>query len=132
VIGMTIVVGYIPTAEGERALDAALEEARLRGTRLVVVNATRRDTYIDGRYVQEEDWQALQDRLALADVPCTVVRPDSHHDAATVLVDAAHEYDAQLVVIGLRRRSAVGKLLMGSTAQRVLLQAPCSVLAARA
>jgi nucleotide-binding universal stress UspA family protein len=128
---MTVVVGYIPTTEGERALEAALEEARLRGVPLVVLNATKRDAYVDGRYLQDDDMRALEERLALVDVTCTVVRSESHHDPATVLVDAAHEYDAQLIVLGLRPRSAVGKLLMGSTAQRVLLQAPCSVLAAK-
>ena len=38
---MTIIVGYVPTAEGRAALDAAVEEARRRGTRLLVLNASR-------------------------------------------------------------------------------------------
>ena len=48
---MTVVVGYIPNQHGEAALTAGLAEARLRGTDLVVVNATRGDSLIDKKYL---------------------------------------------------------------------------------
>ena len=38
----------------------------------------------------------------------------------------ANETDADLIVIGLRRRTPVGKLILGSNAQRILLDAPCA------
>jgi nucleotide-binding universal stress UspA family protein len=50
-------------------------------------------------------------------------------DAADEVLRVAEEADAS--VIGLRRRSAVGKLLMGSAAQRILLDAQRSVLAVK-
>jgi len=43
----------------------------------------------------------------------------------------ANETDADLIVIGLRRRTPVGKLILGSNAQRILLDAPCAVLAVK-
>jgi nucleotide-binding universal stress UspA family protein len=41
------------------------------------------------------------------------------------------EVEAEAIVIGIRHRSAVGKMLMGSVAQRVLLDAPCPVIAVK-
>ena len=53
-------------------------------------------------------------------------------DPADDLVNVANEVQADIIVIGLRRRSPVGKLLLGSNAQRVLLDAPCPVFAVKA
>ena len=47
------------------------------------------------------------------------------------LIDAAESEAAEMLVIGLRKRSPLGKLVMGSTAQEVLLDAPCRVLAVK-
>ncbi len=53
-------------------------------------------------------------------------------DPAEDLIAVAEEVDADLIVIGLRRRTPVGKLIMGSNAQQVLLDAGCPVLAVKA
>ena len=54
------------------------------------------------------------------------------HDSAEELLRTAESTEADFIVIGLRRRSPVGKLLLGSNAQRVLLDAACPVLAVKA
>jgi nucleotide-binding universal stress UspA family protein len=48
------------------------------------------------------------------------------------LVAFAEEVNAELLVIGIRRRSPVGKLVLGSNAQDILLRAECAVLAVKA
>ena len=53
-------------------------------------------------------------------------------EPAEDLLSIAEASSAELIVIGLRRRSPVGKLILGSNAQRVLLDAPCPVLAVKA
>jgi nucleotide-binding universal stress UspA family protein len=127
---MTVVIGYIPNAYGEAALDAGIEEARRRGTGILVVNASKGDSLADPKYVGESDWADLGDRLGELDIPHDV-RQSIGADVADELLDAVREIDAEVVVIGIRHRTAVGKMLMGSVAQRVLLEAPCPVLAVK-
>lgn len=127
-----IVVGYVPTPEGEAALDQALAHARLTGARLVVVNTTRGDRLVDQRYALDEDVPALNERLAGSGVRHDLVHGLSDREPHEAILDTAAEHRAELVVIGLRRRTPVGKLLIGSTAQRVLLSADCPVLAVKA
>jgi nucleotide-binding universal stress UspA family protein len=129
---MTVVVGYIPNPHGEAALTAGLTEARLRGTDLLVVNATRGDSLIDKKYLGDSGVAELEQRLsAEADVSSTV-RQSMGADVAQEIVRVAGEADAELLVIGLRRRTPVGKMIMGSVAQQVLIDAHCPVLAVKA
>lgn len=127
---MTVVVGYIPDQFGEAALAAGLEEAGRRGTDLVVVNATKGDALVDRRYVGESGLAALREKLAGAAVP-TEVRQAMGADVAQEIVRVAVETKAEAIVIGLRHRTPVGKLIMGSVAQEVLLDAPCWVIAVK-
>jgi nucleotide-binding universal stress UspA family protein len=128
---MSIVVGYVPTPEGEAALECAVREARLRDARLVVVNSSRGDAPVDPRYAQPDEVDVLRKRLDAEGVEHLLVQSMRGQDAADEVVGAAGRHRADLLVIGLRRRSPVGKLIMGSTAQRILLEAPCPVLAVK-
>jgi nucleotide-binding universal stress UspA family protein len=128
---MSVVVGYVPTREGETALEHAIHEARSRGARLVVVNTSRGDALVDERYADDDQLAALGARLAGTGVDHEVVHTIGGRDASEEILAVAEERRADLIVIGLRRRSPVGKLLLGSTAQRVLLDAPCPVLAVK-
>jgi nucleotide-binding universal stress UspA family protein len=124
---MTIVVGYVPKPEGEAALDKAIEEARLRDTELVVVHSHR------ARGDDEEpDLTSVRERLEASGVVHEVRQLVRGFEAAEDLVSVAESHDAELIVIGLRRRTPVGKLILGSNAQRVLLDAHCPVLAVKA
>lgn len=129
---MSIVVGYIPTAEGEAALARAIEETLRHQDRLVVVNSSRGEALVDNRFVQPEQAATLESRLRQAGIAYELVQPLRGHDAAEEVLTAAEEHQADLIVIGLRKRTPVGKMIMGSTAQRILLQSTCSVLAVKA
>lgn len=127
---MTVVVGYVPDEFGEAALEAGVAEARRRGSGVVVVNATRGDAYVDERFVGASALPALRRRLEAYDVPVEL-RQEMGPDVAGMVVQVAAETGADVVVIGLRHRSPVGKMLLGSVPQRVLLDAPCAVLAVK-
>lgn len=127
---MSVVAAYTPDEFGRAALDHASAEAVRRGTRLVVVNGTRGDALVDARYAHDSDIADLQARLADAGVDVEV-RRDVVPDVAQLVLEVAEESDAELVVVGIRHRSPVGKALMGSVSQRVLLDARCPVLAVK-
>ncbi|QAY71300.1 universal stress protein [Xylanimonas protaetiae] len=121
---MTVVVSHLSNPEGQHALATAIAEARSRGTRLVVVApapkaGAGRDAALD----------ELDARLEQVGVEHEITEVAG--DLAEGLVLTAARTDAELIVIGLRRRSPVGKLILGAGAQRILLEAPCPVLAVK-
>jgi nucleotide-binding universal stress UspA family protein len=126
----TIVVGWTPDEYGEAALARAVEEAKLREGRIVVVNATRGDALVDERYADNDQLARLSQELAETGVTVDV-RRSMGADVGDQVLEVADEVSADLIVIGLRRRSPVGKLLMGSVAQRILLGAECAVTAVK-
>lgn len=131
---MTIVVGYVPKPEGRAALRRAAEEARLRGSRLVVVNSVRADRDGEDRAPARAalDVEAIRAGLADDGVEHEVRQLARGAEPAEDLIAVAEEVGADFIVIGLRRRTPVGKLILGSNAQRILLDAPCPVLAVKA
>ncbi|MDV8149428.1 MULTISPECIES: universal stress protein [Arthrobacter] len=129
---MTIVVGYVPTPEGEAAFDQAIKEARKAQSKLVVINSSRGDALVDKRYAGEAEIEGIDQRLGKEGIEHIILQPVRGHDAANEVLEAAEAHRADLIVIGLRRRTPVGKLIMGSTSQRILLEADCPVLAVKA
>ena len=135
---MDIVVGVTTRPESRAALERAITEARLRDARLHIVHTVGEGQGENPGKTREwlsrlEDLRAEGERqvaeLAEQGVTATHRVEPVSTDAAGVLLDVAAEVDADLIVLGLRRRSAVGKLLLGSVSQDVLLKAPCPVLA---
>jgi len=131
-MGGTIVVGYIPSAEGIAAFERAKDEALLTGSTLVVVNSGQSGDFSSRSFASPQDIDAIDAELTAAGIPHEVVQPTEGLAPAEEILRVAAEKEANLVVIGLRRRSPVGKLLLGSTAQQVLLDAACPVLAVKA
>ena len=127
-----IVVGYIPSPEGIAAFERAKDEALLRSEPLIVVNTGQDGNYASPLFASPEDVDAIQAELNAAGISHEMLQPTTGLTAAEEILRVANDQQAGLIVIGLRRRSPVGKLLLGSTAQQVLLDAPCAVLAVKA
>jgi nucleotide-binding universal stress UspA family protein len=128
-----VVVGYVPKPEGEAAVEQGIAEAKLRGSRLVVVNSHRGGREFDGEASarSESDLSALETKLQASGLEYDVRQLVRGFEPAEDLIGIAEDCDAELIVIGLRRRTPVGKLILGSNAQRILLDAPCPVLAVK-
>jgi nucleotide-binding universal stress UspA family protein len=129
-----VVVGYVPKPEGEAALRTAVTEAKLRGASLVVVNSHRGGTDFDADASSQADQEmdAVRSTLDASGVDYDIRQLVRGFEPAEDLISIAEASQAELIVIGLRRRSPVGKLILGSNAQRVLLDAHCPVLAVKA
>ena len=128
---MTIVVGYISSPQGEAALEAAIAEARSHDSPLVVLNVSRGEALVEPKRLYDEAAAELDKRLDDSGVQYTLRREVRPEPSAENILDIVTEIRPQLLVIGLRKRSVTGKLLFGSTAQRLLLDAPCPVLAVK-
>jgi nucleotide-binding universal stress UspA family protein len=128
-----VVVGYVPKPEGEAAVEQGIAEAKLRGAELVVVNSHRGGLeYSDSKYERaDRDLAALEAKLEESGLRYDVRQLVRGLEPAEDLIAIAQDCDAELIVIGLRRRTPVGKLILGSNAQRILLDAPCPVLAVK-
>ena len=130
---MSVVLAYVPTPEGTAALEAALAEAQRRDTDVVVVSVPRAAAVQpEGPFTEEQELDAVLERFTGAGVSARLERLASGTEPAQAIIDVAEASAADVVVLGLRRRSPVGKLLLGSTAQALLLGLECPVLAVKA
>ncbi|MCU1697016.1 MAG: universal stress protein UspA-like protein [Mycobacterium sp.] len=125
-----IVVGYTTDRFGQAALDHGIAEARLRDTHLVVINSTSGESYSDPDFAQAAQVRDVEATLTASGVAFEFAQPVGV-DAAAELLSAMDRPEAELLVIGIKHRSPVGKLLLGSTSQQLLLECPKPVLAVK-
>lgn len=131
---MNIVVGYVHTPPGEAALETAIAEATLRGAALIVVHSMLGGTRDKGEeYIESaEAMEQVHARLRETGIEHSVHEYVRGQTPAEDLIQAAREYEAALVVIGIRRRSTTGKILLGSNALEILHDSPVPVLCVKA
>lgn len=120
---MRILVGFVPTDEGRAATLAAIGEAALRRGELLILAPAADQHTVE----VEAELATILEQAGTSGTAAGVRALQPNEDPADVLIDLSYEDDVELVVIGVRRRSRVGKLLLGSTAQRVILEAGCPV-----
>ena len=129
---MTILVAYAPRPEGQAALDQGIDLARQRKELLLVVNASPGGDKDDPAMADVVDYERVEKLLQAAGVPFELKQFVRGNSAADEIQNLTETLPISLVVIGLRKRSPVGKLIMGSVAQEILLNVPCPVLAVKA
>ncbi len=126
---MSVLVAYAHTAEGRAALQHGQELAHKEALPLVVFDLDASSTADDHRTTRHEPGAAP----AAGEVPARwIARDHRNPDAAGEFLDAAQELDASLIVVGVRRRSPVGKLFLGSNAQHIIIGANVPVVAVKA
>jgi nucleotide-binding universal stress UspA family protein len=128
---MPVLVGFVPNPEGRAALRRAILECQLRATSLVVVNSEYRAADSATADPTAAEVRSACAELGVGEPEFEVSRLHNAYEPADHVLAVAEESEAELIVIGLRRRSAVGKLILGGSAQRILLDASCPVLAVK-
>lgn len=127
---MTVVVAYSNDTYGAAALDYGVAMATEGQDRLVVVNATRGDKLVDDRYAGSAASGDLRARLEALPVDAEL-RQSVSPDVADEVLAVTEEVQPRLLVVGVRHRTPLGKLIMGSVAQRLILEARCPVVAVK-
>jgi nucleotide-binding universal stress UspA family protein len=129
---MTILVAYVPRPEGQAALDKGIEIARRRQEHLVVVNTSVGGKEEDASMADVRDVERIEKLLADPGLNAEFKQFVRGKTPVEEIEDLVDSRQVSLVIIGLRKRSAVGKLIMGSVAQDILLSVSCPVLAVKA
>ena len=127
---MKILVGYDGTNAAKEAIALAEHHARVFGATIILAHSM-----VGGPEVPRRDFEIAENSLeheknVLIDknAPCETIMSVRGLEAGEDLVQLAGEHQADEVIVGVRRRSKVGKLIFGSTAQFVVLNAPCPVV----
>jgi len=129
---VTILVAYVPRPEGQIALDKGLEIAKRRQERLVVVNASPGGSQEDLSKADAQDVERVEALLADSGLDAEFKQFVRGKSAVTEIEEMVESLHVSLLIIGLRKRTAVGKLILGSVAQDLLLSVSCPVLAVKA
>lgn len=130
--GMTILVGYTPSTKGQAALTAAVDLAKKTGDKLYVVNAGVGEAVDEREVATEDQLNKAREYMKSEGVEGKVKQYLRGNDAAEELLALTEaRSDVTMLVIGLRRRSPVGKLFMGSISQKIILNAKVPVLSVR-
>jgi nucleotide-binding universal stress UspA family protein len=129
---MTILVAYAPRPEGQAALEKGIEIAKSNGERLLVVNASSGNGKDDAALADTLDIERVEKLLAETGLEAQFKQFVRGQSAVAEIESMVESLPVSLLIIGLRKRSPVGKLIMGSVAQDLLLSVSCPVLAVKA
>ena len=128
---MTILVAYVPRPEGQAALNKGIEIAKHRNEQLIVVNASPGGTAEDPSFADAQDYERVQEILANTGLTTEFKQYVRGKNAVQEIEALVESLQVSMLIIGLRKRSPVGKLIMGSVAQEILLSVSCPVLAVK-
>jgi nucleotide-binding universal stress UspA family protein len=130
---MKILVAYDGSKVAKEALRLAIQHAGAFQGTLLLVHSMVGGPEIPRKEFEdaEKDLQQQEIILKREGLACETLMSVRGLDAGEDMVRIAAEKEADEVIIGLQRKSKVGKLLFGSTAQYIIMNAPCPVVTVR-
>ena len=131
---MKIVVGYDGSNASKDALRLARTHAKAFGDgRIYVLRSISGRASEDAEDIKEAegDLEYARQLFEEADIPCETHLLVRGMSPGEDIIKFAEDHKADEVIVGIRRRSRVGKALFGSTARHVIMEAPCPVVTIR-
>lgn len=128
---MKLIVGYKHgTNQAENLLELALKRAQLFNATVLIVTIMSECMEKDQDLITETEaaLEKAKTHFDRKDIPCEIHLLIRGIDPGDDLVNFAKQTQADEIIIGVKNRTKVGKLLLGSTAQAVVLNAPCPVV----
>ncbi|MCK5098723.1 MAG: universal stress protein [Desulfobacteraceae bacterium] len=127
---MKILVGYKGTDVGKDLMDIAVKHAKAFEGEILIVTSLAGGDKTKGQEVAKAEKNLEQAKSYFDDFD---VKSETHLlvrgiEAGEDIIKFAKEMNVDEIIIGVRSRSKVGKLIFGSTAQIVILEAHCPVL----
>ncbi len=130
---MKILVGYRGENIGQTLLQLAAKHAKAFNGEIIVMTSLVGGDDITQTQIDEAkiNLEAAQDFFVKLDLPCETHLLVRGHTVGEDIVEYAKEQKVDEIIVGVKSRSNIGKLLFGSTAQYVILRAPCPVTTVR-
>jgi nucleotide-binding universal stress UspA family protein len=130
---MKIMVGYDRSNVAKEALELAKKHAKAFDAKVYVVRSLAQSHEMKLEDIQQAEQQLEEIRRSFRDegIECKTEAIVSSISPGEDLVQFIKEKEIDEIIIGVKKRSKVGKLLFGSNAQYIILMAPCPVVAVK-
>jgi len=130
---MKILVGYDGSKVAEEAVKLAQKRAHAFKAEIYILTSLMQSPTLKKEDIDkaESKLEKLRTPFKVDDIPCETQASVNFQSPGEHLVYYAKDNNIDEIIIGVRRRSKVGKMVFGSTAQYVILEAPCPVLAVK-
>ncbi len=129
---MKILVGYDGSDLAKKALQLAEQHAAAFGAEVIhVLHSKVTDLPAKQHKLDEQDMDEVRRSVNVEGCLCETHLMIRNMEPGPHLVKFAQEHAIDEIIIGVRQRSKVGKFIMGSTAQHVILEAPCPVVSVK-
>jgi nucleotide-binding universal stress UspA family protein len=126
---MKLLVSYSGTKESEAALKIARKHAKIFDAKLVVVSSSEGGKGEKPEEINKikQDLESLQKDISEDGIECEVEQLARGLTPGEDIVLFAEENDIEQIYVGIRKKSRTSKLILGSTAQYIILKANCPV-----
>ncbi len=130
---MKILVGFDGSKSSRVAVELAIVHAKAFAGAVLLVSSLVGGAETNAEVIEKvkESLEAAAASVKAAGVACEVHLLVRDLTPGEDLVAFAVKHHVDEIIVGLKRRSKVGKLVFGSNAQYVILQAPCPVVSVK-